>query len=190
MKNLKDSFLRLLIFAEHIGSEAFYENYEGLHFFYNKIKTTWIMRDTENTFLRMMVLAEHFEHGRIYEEYYGLHFFYSDDKKTLLIGRAGKYHCVFPQVICELPHLFPEFKKAEDGNITYVPAPDLNSHYSVLEFFGLEVKEFIHLFTVGGQKPEVYGGKELSIEYDLAELSKNIFEFLEQVLDKKINTSK
>ncbi|HEX8517892.1 MAG TPA: hypothetical protein VF868_16970 [Bacteroidia bacterium] len=189
MRDLDQTFLRLLIVSEHLGSQHYYEKYEGLHFFHNDgvnlIKSTWIMRDTDNTFMRMMILAAHLENGQFYEEYYSLHFFYSDDKKTLLIGRAGKYHCVFPQVICELPHLFLEFRKGGDGRIIYKPSPKLNSHYGMLEFFGLELDEFLHLFTVGGQKPEKYGGQLLTIDYTIDQLKSNLFEFMQIILNDR-----
>jgi hypothetical protein len=142
------------------------------------------MRNFEVSFMRLMMLAEHMEGGRFNEEYEGLHFFYSDDKKTLLIGRDGKYHCLFPQVTCEMSYLFQEFKKSENGNVLYMPAPEVSIYFGMMEFFGLELQEFLHLFAVGGQQPAKYHGKLLSIEYEAKDIAANIFEYLEVILEK------
>lgn len=132
------------------------------------------MRNIDQSFLRLLALAEHFEKDELHEQYYGLHFFYSDDKKRLLIGMNGKYHCIFPQAVCELVYLFSDFKKQSDGGIIYTPAPSAGMYFGMMEYFGLELNEFLHLFSVDGQNTDLYGGKKLGIDYTSEDLAKNI----------------
>lgn len=141
------------------------------------------MRNLRETFLRLMILAQHLETGEMKESYEKLHFFYSDDRKFLLIGRGGKYHMVIPQVVFELPYLFSHFKRTASGQVYYDLAPEVQVNYAVMEFFGLELKEYLHLFCVDRASCDLYGGKPLTLDYTVNDIANNIFIFLEKVLE-------
>ena len=138
-----------------------------------------------STGIRLIELAEHLLSGKLYEEYTSLHFLYSDDKKRLLIGKNDKYHLIIPQTIFELSGLFPEFKMLSNNVMIYEPLPDFGIYYGMMEFFGLKVEEFLHLFAIDCQQTIKYGGKELTIDYTHQEIANNIFEFLEIIMKQR-----
>lgn len=148
------------------------------------------MRNLKDTFIPLLVLAQHLESGDLKETYERLHFFYSDDRKLLLIGKGEKYHMVVPQVVFELPHLFSEFQRTASGDVYYVVAPDVQINYAVLEFFGLTIKEYLHLFCIDKQNCAEFGGSPITLDYTTKQLAENILEFLDRVLEKEKNSGK
>lgn len=147
------------------------------------------MRNLKNNFIPLMVLAQHLECGDLKENYEKLHFYYSDDRKFLLIGKGERYHMVVPQVIFELPHLFGAFKRTASGDVYYAVAPDVQINYAVLEFFGLTIKEYLHLFCIDRQNCEEFGGSSITLDYTTKQLAENIIEFLDRVLEMEKNKS-
>jgi hypothetical protein len=52
---------------------------------------------------------------------------------------------------------------------------------SVIEFFGINIAIFTHLFVKGEQKVELWGGKTLSVKPTVQELAHNIEELIDHM---------
>ncbi len=134
--------------------------------------------------MRLLILAQHLSDKNINPEYTGIHFFYSDDASRLLIGREGKYHCLFPQLVSEIPKEFSEFESTKDGRIIYKSEPDKVVYYKLMAFFGLELHEFLHLFTASRQNI-IIKNRVMIVNYKTELIAANMYKFLKQELKKQ-----
>ncbi|MCE9538976.1 MAG: hypothetical protein K8R85_07150 [Bacteroidetes bacterium] len=107
---------------------------------------------------------------------------YPTDYVTLVMGVNGKMHSIFPFVLEELPLLFVEWHDSpETGSICFLPSPGMMNEYAMVEFFGMEVTELLHCFSVNHQRTSSFGGAVLTINSKPADVAKNIFCFLESL---------
>jgi hypothetical protein len=84
--------------------------------------------------------------------------------------------------IMELPFVFPNdwyFNEAILPFYKYNNEQETVS--SVQKYFGLNRHLFTHLFAIGKQRIELYGGQELTLHPSFAELANNIEEMLEHL---------
>mgnify|MGYP000253431721 CR=1 FL=1 len=143
------------------------------------------MRNLRDTFMRLLILADHLKAGKLFENYEKLHYFYSDDKKILLLGKGGLYHCIVPQAYYELPYLYSEFGRTAAGEVYYKESSGVHVNYAIMEFYGLNLQEYLHLFAVRRQNCERYGGSLVTVDYSVQQIATNIQEFLERVLEEE-----
>ena len=141
------------------------------------------MRNIETTWMRLLKFSEHLSSDKIYQENYGVHCFYSDDESRWLIGREDTYHFIFPQIITEPPKVFLEFEKTKQGSLIYKPEPTLAICYAMLEFFGLELYEFLYLFTIDRRNFKKLHNAIYTKEFRIEVIAVNIYRFLQAVLD-------
>jgi len=134
--------------------------------------------------MRLLILAEHLSDKNINPEFNGIHFFYSDDASRLLIGREGKYHCLFPQLVSEIPKVFSEFERTTDGRIVYRYERAEVVYYTLMKFFGLELHEFLYLFTASRQNIKIKN-KVMIVDYKTEVIAANMYKFLKQELKKR-----
>jgi hypothetical protein len=81
--------------------------------------------------------------------------------------------------------LYSEFECYQDaGIIIYKPNPKLEADDSVKDFFGLNHKEFCHLFIPFMQKKE-FGGKKLNMYSKPEDVANNIKIFINRTFSKK-----
>lgn len=82
----------------------------------------------------------------------------------------------------EIPQIF---KKDWYYNDNYMPicndSKDRGTVSSIIEYFGINQEMFGHLFVVGQQNPDVYGGRWLSDSPTVKELIHNIEALIEQI---------
>jgi hypothetical protein len=64
-------------------------------------------------------------------------------------------------------------------------APNIHINYAVMEFFGLELKEYLHLFCIDRPSCDLYGGIPMTLDYTAKDVANNIYIFLERVIEKK-----
>ena len=135
-----------------------------------------------------MILAEHLSKNKFEAEYKKKHIFYSDDSSRSLIGREDMYHFLFPQVIYELVTLFKEFELTTEGNIIYAPEPYLALYNGMRKFFGLEIHEFLYLFSVDHKDLKKLRNKIQTEDYKNKVIVANMYEFLQSVIDNHNKT--
>ena len=63
--------------------------------------------------------------------------------------------------------------------MTYLNDPKIVNNYPLLEFFGLELKPMLHLFSLGHQNVIKYGGVVLTKKSQPKDVAKNIHSYLE-----------
>ena len=84
--------------------------------------------------------------------------------------------------IMELPHIFYSDWYYDEN---YLPVYKYNKNKetisSVIEYFSITKYLFIHLFVKGKQRPEVWGGSELSVHPTFPDIGNNIEELLEHL---------
>ena len=61
--------------------------------------------------------------------------------------------------------------------------PGMSSTYALIEFFGLEFQELLHLFSPCHQNIEKYGGKIITMESNAEDILVNVYAFLKITLD-------
>jgi hypothetical protein len=135
-----------------------------------------------------MILAEHLSNNKFQAEYKKMYIVYSDDSSRSLIGRKGMYHYLFPQVVSKLSTLFNEFETTKDGNIIYTPEPYLALYNGMRKFFGLEVYEFLYLFSIDHMDLKKLHNKIHTEDYKNKVIVANMYEFLQRVLDNHNKT--
>lgn len=60
----------------------------------------------------------------------------------------------------------------------------MNLYLAMSEYFGLQIDEYIHLFSPGGQNVEKYQGNILEKESTPEQISLNIYAFLKVIIDE------
>ncbi|MDP1746052.1 MAG: hypothetical protein Q8L90_10770 [Bacteroidota bacterium] len=100
------------------------------------------------------------------------------------------------QPFLELPFLFPDEWYSDTFSMPMWVEDDSEQETiaSIMSFFGLSHFQFFHLFCIGGQHPEIFGGKILNdktcnsqtIGRNIAELIRKV-KFIESDLMKNIN---
>jgi hypothetical protein len=138
--------------------------------------------------MRLMILAEHLSNNKFETEYKKVYIFYSDDSSRSLIGRKDMYHYLFPQVVYELATLFNEFEVTKDGNIIYVTEPYLALYNAMKKFFGLEIHEFLYLFSVDHKDSKKLRNKIHTEDFKNKVIVANMYEFLQSVIDNHNKT--
>jgi hypothetical protein len=148
------------------------------------------MINNNYTIHRLLELAKHLQNKEFNKEYAEMRIEYPTDYVTLIMGVNGKMHSIFPFVVEVLPFLFEEwYDSPETGSICFLPSPGMMNEYAMVEFFGMEVNELLHCFSVNHQRASVFGGATLTINSKPADVAKNIFCFLES-LNESDNTGK
>lgn len=98
------------------------------------------------------------------------------------IRKKEQFKNLFVIPILELPKVFEE-DWYYDAN--YMPVYRNNKEKetikSVIEYFGINKCIFLHLFSKGKQRTEIWGGNELSAKPTIPELVNNIEELIEHL---------
>lgn len=131
---------------------------------------------------RLLKLAKHIESIKNHPE----HGLLETVKLVDLISKKKmtQYEVRFQQWIFEeLPIIFDDwyFNDTKGCPIWEGANESGDTVSSVVDFFGLTLPEFIHLFDIDGfQQTELLGGKPLSVESNGYDVANNIYELIER----------
>ncbi|MGB3948544.1 MAG: hypothetical protein WBM13_11210 [Bacteroidia bacterium] len=110
---------------------------------------------------------------------------YSELSKNLeVVCKSEKEYAqiLFFLPILEIPEVFKNDWYYDDKSMPVRKTNRDNSTISsIIEYFGINDSMFTHLFVVGQQNPELYGGKILSGIPKFNELASNINALIEQI---------
>lgn len=120
-------------------------------------------------FDHLQKIAQHLQTGKLGHKEFDFRTYNSAETKTC--GTAG---CA----IGECPIVFSEWHFSETGEPCLKKDPNQKPYTSGREFFGLNVKQFDHLFCPFMQKPE-FGGIELNADATKEQVAGNILAFCE-----------
>ena len=81
--------------------------------------------------------------------------------------------------------MFPEWEKGSNWTVVYKPKPEFEENRGLMHFLGLTEMEMNHLFVPTQQSPSIFGGEDLGVDATPQEVAKNIYAFMEYVLEKK-----
>ncbi len=145
------------------------------------------MRNIEHSFMRLMVLCNHlqdFDKGH----YTPMMYIFSDDQKHVILGNGnGKFYVIYPFVVYEMSKLFTEFYEDKRNYVRRADVPKMDINYSMMEFFGISTDVFLHLFSVGTQCIEKFGGSDLTPSSTPEDVAHNIECYLQYVIECEPN---
>ncbi|MGB3948541.1 MAG: hypothetical protein WBM13_11195 [Bacteroidia bacterium] len=143
------------------------------------------MRNVLSCIPRLLLLAEHLKNEELNEGYKSPELAYSHNTINIFIGMNGKCYPLFPFLIEELPNVFDEWYRSEQGYVHYLGAPEIVNNYALLEFFGLNIWPMLHCFSIGNQNTVKYGGFPLNRGSHPKDVAENILRYLESFQDEK-----
>jgi hypothetical protein len=152
------------------------------------------MRDIETNFKRLLKLACHLRNNNLsmkYEHVQVLSFY----RGMYVIRYRKDYYKIFPFILNELDAIFEDWNFNFEGQLLCMEHSLSTSMYILLEYFGLEMKEFLHCMCIERGNVKKYGGKELTPTSTPVHVSENIYCLLESVLNRierneKVSTRK
>jgi len=98
--------------------------------------------------------------------------FFMDEK---IIGNIP----IFWGLVSEFPKIFPKDWTYSDGQYYWLGDENKKTLTSILNFFGIGLSMFSHLFIPGGQMVSLYGGELLSSDSTTKDLAMNMILFIE-----------
>jgi hypothetical protein len=131
---------------------------------------------------RLLKLAEHLEKGKLGHKIFAFQVFNYSPVGEFDGKGCGTMGCA----IGECPFVFPKYWKFVDSGVRNERVPILKTaksnapFYSVEEFFGINGREYDHLFAPLMQQPTLFSGKELGYEAAPEEVASNIREFVKR----------